>query len=154
MAVAALSIAGLAFAAGNAAPKVKLKFPYAGAKLNQPCGKTEFEWRCATKGIRRDKPHKLSRYFDLVRLRAMPRKKGLLVRAEIVRRPGKTDYGDSSLVSMAVRDLERLMPDRFGFDRPSDGEPFWRGKDRRLELFVKGKLVAVQEDGHRVNPKN
>ena len=82
---AGLAIAALAFAAGNAAPK--LKFPYAGEALNAPCEKTLLEWRCATKRLK-STPIVATREWHITHLVAEPRTKGLLLRANICLRRG------------------------------------------------------------------
>ena len=85
--VSLLSIAlGVALGAAPAPPK--LKFPYAPAELNRPCGRTELEWQCLLKSMRPCTPIKLNRSWNIIRFEAKPESKSLLVAAEIAPRPG------------------------------------------------------------------
>jgi len=82
----------LGFAFGAQPPPAKLKFPYAPAELNRPCGRTELEWQCLLKSMRPSAPTRLNRRWSIIRFEAKPEPKGLLVAAEIAPRPGN-DHG-------------------------------------------------------------
>ena len=78
-------VAGMAFAAGQAAPK--LKFPWASEDLNAPAKITMLEQRCLEARIR-TQPEKLKSYFDIVGLDARPTPDGLKVRLDFVPKKG------------------------------------------------------------------
>ncbi len=86
--VCILVLVAIGFAVGQAAPKVKLKFPWASEDLNKPATVTELEWRCAANGIGGPgEPAKLSREYKLIGIWAKPTAKGLQVTASISPRP-------------------------------------------------------------------
>ena len=111
---------GAAFCAGRAsAPKLKLKYPWAGELLNRPCGKTELEWRCATGGIRKDGDIPLTKAFVLRTLTAEIKPKGIVVRADVT-------------VTFVAR--------KKGFD--AEGTEAYTGKVRVVDIGVPADVVA------------
>lgn len=135
-----LLISATCFAAGQAAPK--LKFPWAGDKLNEPCGKTELEWRCATSGIDA-RPVRLNRYSSLVGLKYEPHADGLVVKAAIdikkskMPKPTVGSLAGASVLRMAQKDIgrhEKGVLDSF--------------KHLRIEVYAHGKKLQVLDDSN------
>ncbi|MHC4718505.1 MAG: hypothetical protein ACYS5V_16160 [Planctomycetota bacterium] len=143
LATALISLAGLGFAAGQAVPKVR--FPWASADLNKPCGKTELEWRCVANAIGGPgKPAKLSREYKLVQLWAKPTRKGLSVTASIQPRPPfkarpntKTWWKQMDHNSrLAMHHARRRFVDK---DTCDDF------RDMRLEFYAGNTLVGTRD---------
>ena len=142
----ALAALGAAFAAGQAtAPG--MKFPYAGAMLNGPCGRTELEWRCATAGIRSDKVVPAGIYWTIRSLCAEPRAKGLVVRANVELQADKviTDKRDA-LENGCWRAYEYAL-DHFGHGR-GKGKPMTQWQNIAIYLSVNGKPAMVGVGGN------
>ncbi len=85
-----VAFAGIMLASGFAlgAGAAKLKFPYAGKALNQPCGKTELEWRCAVQSAARAESEPITGQFELLAMTFTPKAKGLVVDVHVRRREG------------------------------------------------------------------
>ncbi len=141
---------GAAFCAGRAsAPKLKLKYPWAGELLNRPCGKTELEWRCATGGIRKDGDIPLTKAFVLRTLTAEIKPKGIVVRADVTRRDGVVLHWAQRGWAAALRDacsrVNRLARQRFG-DGTDETKPFANWNSLAVALTLDG-LPAMQVVG-------
>ena len=145
-AIAVILIASAAFCAGKeAATKPALKFPWAGEKLNQPCGKTELEWICATRSFR---PKKALRIYDLWDINAMvvePSKGGMNITVDLSPHkgsnlaPGKWAGALSNALMYLARD--KLKPQFPGIPFDIDYT------NMRCKLYVNGKLVATKRQG-------
>ena len=145
-AVALFTIAVAVFAAGNAVPK--LRFPWAGEKLNEPCDRTELEWRCVANRIEQlPAPIKLCREFDLIHLVAVPMAKGMEIKANLLPRlkikidtsPG----GWNSLMSHATTCVLWQARTRF-LGGATDKEPLDDFADVAMRLYIEGELVATR----------
>jgi len=136
-----LAVAGLSFAAGKEAG---LKFPYVGEKLNEPCGKTEFEWRCLQGSIiQNPKPIVINSAWDMLHFEAKPQPGGLLVMANLGRRKGNTvqprKRGWLRSIDSAMTDCYQMTYKRFAkFD------PLYVNLE--IRLHVDGKLVATKNE--------
>jgi len=136
-----------AFCAGKEAAKPALKFPWAGEKLNQPCGKTELEWLCATGGLRQDKPVRLSPAFSAERMIAVPANSGLAVKVYVAPnpsykgKPGDKKWAGDVMVALAAARME--VQRRFGSGTGNDAL-YGNGQDLEVRLFAGDKMVGRQ----------
>jgi len=145
--VAVLLAAG--FCAG-AASRPSMRWPWAGEKLNQPCNKTELEWRIATKDLRCEPLHP-TREWAITHILARPGSGGLLIQANIVRTPGFSDGARARWLQRAKDGVYREVKTRFGgllAPSPTPG-PFRVGAGTewdhcRLEIYVDGKMAEAQ----------
>jgi len=138
--------AGIAFAAGQAAPK--LKFPWAGEKLNAPCNRTELEWRCAANRIEQlPAPVKLCREFDLIHLVGQPASKGMEIKANLTPRPKvKIDTSAGAwdaLMSHATTCVLWQARTRFG-SGATDKDPMDDFADVAMSVYINGELAATR----------
>lgn len=140
---------GVSFCLG-AAVKPKLKFPYAGPELNKPCGKTELEWRCATRGVRDDKPITLTTQFSMVGLSAEPRAKGLLVDAHLERRAGillpYACRGWNAALRDAAKTAYAHALRRFGTGKEL-GKPMTNWNDICVRLHLDDRIAMIALEG-------
>jgi hypothetical protein len=104
-------------ALGAAAAQQLNTYPYVPDELNEPCGKTLFEWNLAANRIE-SVPVKLDANFDLVGLVGEAKPQALLVRATLApnaRAPkGPDDTQWRRTILAAATQLERILPLRFG----------------------------------------
>jgi len=154
-AVLALGIVGFGLACFGAGRAAKLRFPWAGEALNRPCGKTMLEWKCATGGIRQDKPLKLTHHFALVELSATPKPRGVLVVGNIIRRKeSRADLiGDQAIAAYreACDEIFWLAQDRFGEGRGFEDKPFGHWKGIAVGLRLNGKpIMSVVRGKHTI----
>ncbi len=134
---------GAGFCAGRAS---KLKFPWAGELLNRPCGKTELEWRCATKGLRRDKPVVSGIYWTITSLRAEIRRKGVVVHANVALQPTKVITKTHEALVDGCRQASFYAEEHFGHGRER-GQPFTHWRNLAVYLSVDGKPAMVAVGG-------
>jgi len=151
--VGMVALVGVAFAAGNAAPK--LKFPWASEAMNKPCDKTELEWRCLANAIGGGgEPTKLSKEFTVVSLTAEPLTRGLRVKAVVAPRPPfKPDPRAANwwqIIDRNTRYATSIAKSRFG-----DKGMFEDDRDIHLDFCVGEVLVGSRNfDGfHRADLK-
>ena len=141
-----VAVLGLVFGLGVAAEKKKpLKFPWAGEKLNEPCGKTKLEWKCITTQIRPSKPKRLTSHWDLAGFVAEPKKKGLLVTALVIRRP-KVKFPPLNWkfsVERAARDILRKVRSEIGGGRRV-GDLFEEAQDCQINIYEGSQLIGVR----------
>jgi len=147
LAAGVLVVAG--FAAGNAAPK--LKYPWAGEKLNEPCGKTVLEWKLATGSIRQDKSIPINKSFMLTGLTATPKPAGLVAQAEVRIRPGyklrRGDPGWAKECQDACETIFYMVQERFGEGRGYEDKLFRYWSNLAIGLRVDGKPAMEAIEG-------
>ena len=141
--VAGMAVAAAAFAAGQA---TKLKFPWAGDALNRPCGKTELEWRLATKGIRKDEPVNLAGYWMIRELRPEIRAKGVVLHANVSLRPDKAITDRAEALRNGCWNVCDYGQRAFGHGK-GKGKPFTYWKNIAIYLSVDGKPAMVAIGG-------
>lgn len=134
------------FAVGQAVEK--LKFPYVSKELNAPCGKTEFEWRCATKNLRPgEPPAQLTAEFDMTALVAEPGPDGLTIKVNAKMKPGIALTPKQSewlpRVEYATRNAVWQAQERFG-DGKGKSKAFADTKNLTVEFYIDGKLAATR----------
>ena len=134
--------------AGRPASRPKLKYPYAGERLNQPCGKTLLEWQCATQQVR-CKPLTPTKEWEITHLLAVPRPNGVLIQANIVRVKGFTDRAAHRWLHRAKEAVYKEAKQRFlsppgGWPKPAGPiprkDPFDGWRNCRVEIYVDGRL--------------
>jgi len=131
----------VAFAAGNAVPK--LKYPYAGDALNAPCGKTLLEWRCAESRLDcRTTPMNRDWALDVFLVEAHPG--GVLAKINLSHRHPKASMGT---VQEAFYNAQcRLEKEVLAEPPAGPGElrvgdkPFAGLSSTRIEFYADGKL--------------
>ena len=144
LAVALIGV-GVAFAAGNAAPK--LKFPYAGDALNQPCGRTLLEWRCLEKRVD-CRPVPMNRDWALDIFLIEPQPAGLLAKMNISKRHAKASPStvQDGIYQAQCRLEKEILPEPPagpGEIRVGD-KPFAGLASTRIEFYVDGKLLKAK----------
>ena len=162
---------GAAFCAGRATAH-KLKYPWAGELLNRPCGKTELEWRCATKSLRKDADQALTKVFTLRSLVAEIKPKGVIVCADITRRPGAVvgpghrgwNPALREACAAAFRQGRLRFGDGLGPDKPFtywpgmavllsvDGTPAMKGVDGKYQAHRGRPGVGHRRTGNHPDP--
>jgi len=140
------------FATGNAAPK--MKYPWAGAVLNAPCGKTLLEWKIATGGVRNDSPVVLTRIFEMTAMSAEIKPRGLVVTAQARRRAGVVHPCPCKGWCQALRDacaaVHKQVVRRYG-NGSGPGTPFHHWNGLAVVLYVEGNLSMRAVSGHFTN---
>ena len=136
----AILLAGT-FAAGREA--AKLKFPWAGETLNRPCGKTEIEWRAATRGLSHDAPVPITPIFEVTAMRGEVKRQGLLVTANVRRREGVVHPYACRGWAQGLRDacgaIHKQAVRRYG-QGDAPGKPFYKWNGIAVMLYVDGNL--------------
>lgn len=132
-------VAGVALGAVGA----KLKFPYAGEALNEPCGRTELEWRCAAQSWAAEEPRVITDQFLLVSAAYQAKPKGLLVDLHVTRRPGillpYASRGWTEALTGAVGHARRTVLRHIGTGSVI-GHPFVKGNDLAVRVYLDGQL--------------
>jgi len=148
LAVALIGV-GVAFAAGNAAPK--LKFPWAGEKLSADCGKTMLEWKVASAGLRSDPPIPLTSIFQMTALSAEVRPQGVVLTAKLARRPGVVHEYACHGWAQGLRDasaaIHKQAIARYGAGS-GPGTPFNNWNNLAAMVYVDEKLSMKSVVGH------
>jgi len=146
----ALAALGVAFAAGNAVPK--LKYPWAGEKLNADCGKSLLEWKAASAGLRDDPPIPLTSIFQMTALSAEVRPQGLVLTAKLIRRPGVVHEYACHGWAQGLRDasaaIHKQVIARYGAGS-GPGTPFTNWNNLALLLYVDDTLSMKCVAGHQ-----
>lgn len=138
-------VAAGSFCLGAAAEKKKLKFPWAGEKLNKPCGKTELEWKCARAEMKPVAPTKLTKHFNLVAFGAKPQPNGLLVKALVVHRPKVVirQLSWNAAVEYASRMVLAKVRKEIGGDVSQNGL-MDEAEDCQIEVYEGATLIGIR----------
>ena len=143
-----LLVAG-AFAAGNAVPK--LKHPWAGQTLSQPCQQTLLEWKVATGGVRKDPNVVLTPIFEMTAMSAEVKPRGLVVTVQARRRKGVVHPFPCKGWCQSLRDacaaIHTQAVRRYG-SGTGPGTPFHKWNGLAVILYVEGNLSMKAISGH------